>query len=87
MNLNNFNTKLVPEKLYTLIHVNHMDLSKNMLFGHQNPKIKTILGQMYSFCLNFALPWPKRRAQVQSKKITTLEKHQFIHVLKALKKD
>ena len=44
---------------------------------------------MYSLCLNFALPRPKRRAQVQSKKITTLEKRQsrrqFIHVLKALK--
>ena len=40
---------------------------------------------MYSFCLNFALPRPTRRAQVQSKKITTLEKRQFIHVLKALK--
>ena len=39
---------------------------------------------MYSFCLNFALPRPTRRAQVQSKK-TTLEKRQFIHVLKALK--
>ena len=40
---------------------------------------------MYSFCLNFALPRPTRRAQVQSKKTTTLEKRQFIHVLKALK--
>ena len=40
---------------------------------------------MYSFYLNFALPRPTRRAQVQSKKITTLEKRQFIHVLKALK--
>ena len=40
---------------------------------------------MYSFCLNFALPRLTRRAQVQSKKITTLEKRQFIHVLKALK--
>ena len=41
---------------------------------------------MYSFCLNFALPRPTRRAQlqVQSKK-TTLEERQFIHVLKALK--
>ena len=39
---------------------------------------------MYSFYLNFALPRPTRRAQVQSKKIT-LEKRQFIHVLKALK--
>ena len=35
---------------------------------------------MYSFYLNFALPRPTRRAQVQSKKITTLEKRQFIHV-------
>ena len=41
--------------------------------------------KMYSFYLNFALPRPTRRAQVQSKKITTLEKRQFIHVLKALK--
>ena len=40
---------------------------------------------MYSFCLNFALPRPTRRAQVQGKKTTTLEKRQFIHVLKALK--
>ena len=40
---------------------------------------------MYSFCLNFALPRPTRRAQVQSKKAITLEKRQFIHVLKALK--
>ena len=40
---------------------------------------------MYSFYLNFALPRSTRRAQVQSKKITTLEKRQFIHVLKALK--
>ena len=40
---------------------------------------------MYSFCLNFALPRPTRRGQVQSKKTTTLEKRQFIHVLKALK--
>ena len=40
---------------------------------------------MYSFCLNFALPRPTRRAQVQSKKTTTPEKRQFIHVLKALK--
>ena len=44
---------------------------------------------MYSFCLNFALPRtgprPTRRAQVQSKKTTTLEKRQFVHVLKALK--
>ena len=40
---------------------------------------------MYSFYLNFALPRPTRRGQVQSKKITTLEKRQFIHVLKALK--
>ena len=40
---------------------------------------------MYSFCLNFALPRLTRRAQVQSKKITTLEKRQFTHVLKALK--
>ena len=24
---------MVPEKLYTLIHVNHMELSKNMLLG------------------------------------------------------
>ena len=40
---------------------------------------------MYSFCLNFALPRPTRRAQVQSKKTATLEKRQFIHVLKALK--
>ena len=40
---------------------------------------------MYSFYLNFALPRPTRRAQVQSKKITTLEKRQFIHVLKGLK--
>ena len=41
---------------------------------------------MYSFCLNFALPRPiSRRAQVQTKKTTTLEKRQFIHVLKALK--
>ena len=40
---------------------------------------------MYSFCLNFALPRPTRRAQVQSKKTTALEKRQFIHVLKALK--
>ena len=40
---------------------------------------------MYSFCLNFALSRPTRRAQVRSKKITTLEKRQFIHVLKALK--
>ena len=44
----------------------------------------TIFTKMYSFCLNFALPRPTRRAQVQSKK-TTLEKRQFIHVLKALK--
>ena len=40
---------------------------------------------MYSFCLNFALPRPTRRAQVHNKKTTTLEKRQFIHVLKALK--
>ena len=40
---------------------------------------------MYSFCLNFALPRPTRRAQVQSKKTTALEKRQFIHILKALK--
>ena len=40
---------------------------------------------MYSFFLNFALPRPTRRGQVQSKKITTLEKRQFFHVLKALK--
>ena len=42
---------------------------------------------MYSFCLNFALPRPTRRAQVQRKKTTTLEKRQFIRVLKALKQE
>ena len=35
--------------------------------------------------MNFALPRATRQAQVQSKKITTLEKREFIHVLKALK--
>ena len=45
----------------------------------------SVLIIMCSFCLNFALPRPTRRAQVQSKKTTTLEKRQFIHVLKALK--
>ena len=36
LKLNNFNTKLVPEILYILIHLNHMELSKNMLFTYQN---------------------------------------------------
>ena len=35
--------------------------------------------------MSCTLPGPKRRAQVRSKKITTLKKHEFINVLKALK--
>ena len=52
----------------------------NTILFFNNFQLKT-----YSFCLNFALPRPTRRAQVQSEKITTLEKRQFIHALKALK--
>ena len=35
-----------------------------------------------SFCVSFTLPRPKRRAEVRSKIITTLEKRQFIYVCK-----
>ena len=36
LNINNFDTQLVPETLHTQTDVNHIEVYKNMLFSDQN---------------------------------------------------
>ena len=55
LNLNNFNTKVVPEMFLTHMGVNQIGLSKNTLFRHKNLYKTLYNGQKYYF-LNDFLP-------------------------------